>query len=337
MLKSFNAIKYNTYLQKYVKAKGLLNQELDKKADCEQKLAQLVEINKEKTFLQCFRRTYSRYNDLIYSGFQKWREYSSYKFIMVERIYNQLVFKSRTHKMDGFQLWKSLVNRVKINELKVTNAEIIADNTQVARDIKELDSKHKVLKDLKQHIKEMKLERCHNMIFRGFQKYYFKKWINHVTYLERKEYAFNKLAKVERKHLVNAKIVVWRQKVTEQKRFKYIQTFLENHDKYKAISLKTNVFDTLKRYITKQQRVRLNLRRIFQRCKRQILLKSVSRWKCFAHNTRMADIKNHIEELDQKHHVNTHEIAELNEKIETTLFENSQISQKLVVQARRII
>jgi hypothetical protein len=56
IIKTFNAFKYNNYLDKYIKAKHTLNQENEKKRDCEEKLKKLIEINQEKVKIQCFRR-----------------------------------------------------------------------------------------------------------------------------------------------------------------------------------------------------------------------------------------------------------------------------------------
>ena len=159
ILKTFNALKIHMFNEKYLKCIDLLENENSRKEECERKLAQLNTLNETKIKYQVFRKAFSRYTDVEYTAFSQWKHYAKYKRVMLERIESQLSFLHRNRLNDTFQKWRNLNNKSKILELQKVNEEILTDNTLIAQDIKKLDSQKRVLQDLSQHIKEMKIER----------------------------------------------------------------------------------------------------------------------------------------------------------------------------------
>lgn len=130
----------------------------------------MTKLNESKIKFQCFRRAVSRYNDLTYTAFTKWKEFKTYKNLILKRISNQLAYQHHNELTDAFQKWRSTASHIRIIELKKINKEIVNDNSLVANDIKTLSEKTKTLEELNQHIKELKLERCLNTTIRRTQR-----------------------------------------------------------------------------------------------------------------------------------------------------------------------
>ena len=333
--KTFDALKYNTYNEKYTKASHLLECEKQRKAECEDKLSQLEKLNETKVKFQCFRRAFSRYSDVLYTALQRWQEYTKYKRVITVRIGHRLTFLHKTRANDSFQKWRTFSINKRINELKKINDEVVNDNSLIAHDIKKLDEKHKVLMDLAQHVKEMKLERCCNLTMRRFQKNYLQRWNKCAQIIQAKEAAALMLERIETKHNLRQGVRLWKESVKEDKRNKYINNFLENQEKYKSIQMKNRVFETLQRYARNQTKAKANVKRVLVRWQRNLETKAFAQWKVFNHKSRIQKINSHIVELDSEHEHNTKEISDLNDKIENTLAYNSHLSERLLTQAKR--
>jgi hypothetical protein len=243
LLKTFNSLKYFTYNQKYLKTCHLLENENNRKVECEQTLLQLVNLNETKIKYQCFRRAFSRYSDVAYSAFSKWKEFKSYKTLIIKRLGNQLAYQHHNNLSDAFQVLRSATFHIQINELKKINKEIINDNSLIAHDIQKLGEKQNTLEELNQHIKELKLERCLNMTVRRIKRKSFIKLNKYAELCQVYEKGFNKMYKTEVKHQLKQSIDGWSENVKELKRFNYINTFLNNLEKYKQISMKSKCFN----------------------------------------------------------------------------------------------
>ena len=226
LAKVFNAFKYNTFNEKYEKAKERLSIETKRKEEYQAKLDQLKSLNETKIKYHWFRKAYSRYNDVIYWAIKQWRKYWTYKVNVLKRLQNQITLLHYYKTNDSFQLWKSYTNTCKVNDLIKVNEEIINDNLIIAQDIKKLDEKHRWLHDLSIHIKEMKLDRWINQTLRRFERTRFKQWKEYVHRAELKESSINILFKVMQRNKLKAKIKTWKEKVKIQRRFNYINTFL---------------------------------------------------------------------------------------------------------------
>ena len=62
-----------------------------------------------------------------------------------------------------------------------------------------------------------------------------------------------------------------------------------------------------------------------------------NKWKNYAHNERVNNIKDQICELDQEQQSNLEKIDKLNSKISATTEYNSKLSQRLIKQASRLL
>jgi len=297
----------------------------------------LKELNITKTKYQVFRKAFSRYNDVIYSALSQWKSFSNYKTLILQRIFNQLKYRHRNRLNDALQVWRNLNNKVKIRELEKINEEIVTDNSLIAEDIKKLDDKQKVLKDLSQHIKEMKIERCLNLMFRRLQRQGLHRWSRHTNYLEVKETAAKMLYKIETRHLAKNAILKWKKNINEVKRFNYIKNFLENNDKYKNIQLKKKIFNTFQTYYLKQKKAKGNIKRVYIKWNRNISQKYFQRWKTNDHFDKMETIQTKIQKLVDENDQVTTEIHDLNDQIQSTLSYNTHISEKLLTQAKKLL
>lgn len=145
------------------------------------------------------------------------------------------------------------------------------------------------------------------------------------------------LERIETKHNLRQGIKLWKETVKEDKRNRYINNFLENQEKYKSIQIKNKVFEALRKYAVNQSKAKSNIKRVLIRWQRNLENKAFAQWKVFNHKSRIHKINSHIVELDKEHEANTKEISDLNDKIENTLAHNSHLSERLLMQAKRII
>lgn len=113
--------------------------------------------------------------------------------------------------------------------------------------------------------------------------------------------------------------------------------FLENNEKYKNSVLKAKIFGVFERNAKLQKKAKGNIKRVLIRLQRNLEYRAISSWKEYSHNSRINKIKIQIKELDQEYSQHSKEIKELNNQIESTLSQNSHLSNRLLSQAKRII
>lgn len=256
---------------------------------------------------------------------------------MVNRIKIQIERVQRQNTTDAIQIWKSVTAKTKLAELQKANNEVMLENESIARDIKSLSEKHKQLSDCALNFRLSKLQRCMNLTIRRFERHSMIKWYNYSVCMQQKEEAFEKLAKFETRHYSKLYVEKWKLKVKEQRRIQYICNFLENSERYKAISNKTKIFEAWDTFTQYQKRAKGNLKRVIIRCERHHEYKAFKKWKIFTHHDRLAKIKTHINELDNERKANIQEIEKINDQIEVTLSHNSHLTERLLTQARRIL
>ena len=312
---TYNAFKHHYYSQKYERTNEKLTKELAHKERCDSKIAQLKELNSTKIKHQLFRKAFSRYYDIIYIAIKRWKNYIVFKDLMFKRIELQL---DRLHKQnlnDAMQTWKSATSTAKLDELQKSNTEISLENESIAKEIKNLTERHKILSQNAENYKYFKLQRCLNKTVRRTKCKGFTIWYRYALDLRSKQSGFQKLAKLLRKHSLQLNINNWKIKTKEQRRLQYISNFLENNERYKSIAKCQKVFDAWYRFKCTQKHIRGNLRRSMIHIDRNIEYKALKQWKAYVHNERVNYIQSKICVLDQEHQTNLQRIEELNTKI----------------------
>lgn len=183
----------------------------------------------------------------------------------------------------------------------------------------------------------MKIDRVMKVTLRRIQKTFLCKWQKHTETLRGQEQGGEILGKVIKRHFLRKRIEQWRSYVNMQKRVNYIQNFLENHDKYRAIILKSRVFKALVDYTANQKLAKFTLKKLLVTFQKSCFQRTLTQWKTFTYKTRMLQLKIDIEELDEEHNKNSYELSSLNNAIESTLAYNSSLSHRLLSQAHRIL
>lgn len=252
---------------------------------------------------------------------------------MCERISNQLVYLHKIRQNDTFQLWRSLNTKYKINELKKTNDEILSDNTQIAFDIKKLAQKQTCLSQHKLNLRHLKLSRILSLTLRRNMLVPLLLWKRRTDALSQISCAAYKIFKVERKSWLSRVVSRWRERVAEQKRIRYIETFLKNHADYKALSIKARVIELFRMHKDVNKRRRMILKRRVSQKYNDLVGWWWRQWKTFVHKGRVKVIQKHIIELDSQSTQNQKELDQLNCEIKTISTRNKEVSQKLLTQA----
>jgi len=200
-------------------------------------------LNETKIKYQCFRKAFSRHYDIAYFALKQWKKFAGYKNAIVKRIFVQLDILHKYRLNDSFQIWKGVVSKARLQELQKSNTEIVLENEMIARDIKRVSDKHKLLASLAINIRYLKLQRCMHATIRRFQRKSLRQWYKYYEYLLNNEAGAEILFRLENKHFLRVNIEKWKLAVREQRRIQYITNFLENSERYKSITTKTRIFE----------------------------------------------------------------------------------------------
>jgi hypothetical protein len=138
---------------------------------------------------------------------------------------------------------------------------------------------------------------------------------------------------VERRKLLGRAVSMWKQRMAQQKRIAYIETFLRNHAQYKDLNAKAKVIEYLRLNKDVARRGRMIVKRRISQKYIDLMGWWWRQWKTFVHKSRVKVIQKHIIELDGQSKKNQMELDQLNGEIEAISTRNKEVSQKLLTQA----
>lgn len=296
----FDAIRYSNVNDKFEATRQELEEKIPIRQELERQKDELIKMSNQKDKINLFKQAFKRYQDLLFRGWQEWRERVKYHNHTIKRLTLRLINLHRQNLSKAFFRWKEVCDKRNLKLLSVTTEDLQNENQNLENTVNRQRARKQAMAVRAGNRRQNKLIRVRNMLNRLMQKRCFRQWVSNTQYILNIEDATLLAEKISARRRLRNAFNKYRYKVRMANREVHILQRVDWFIGTRHASLKNDVYQSLRLFCKKSIVSKKFLRRVTNSIDKQLKNEAFSVWKQLCSKARQRVFMEHIAVLNDR-------------------------------------